>query len=366
MRVLVMGMSSILGGVETYIYNLVKNQKNKNIIYDFLIVDNKTSVFQKEINECINDGENHFFFCPSIKKNFLTTRKWLKNFYKSHSYDLIYLNTCTAARVIYCEYAVKKLRIPLIVHSHSANATLSLHKWSNLIFRKEITKISKIRLACSEVAYKWMFTDVPKEGAVIPNGVELDRFKFNQGWRNEIRNQLRIGEADVLIGNVGRLSAQKNQSFLIDLCDFLDEKYKFIIIGDGELRENLTEEIKKNNLEKRVLLISAQKEIEKYYSAMDVFVMPSIFEGLPIVAIEAQAEGLPCILSENISKQTSLSADVVFRSLEDVDSWEAEIKRLSHKRYDGTKLVAQNGFDSGRPVEIVERILTECYEEHER
>lgn len=354
-RILVFGMSSTLGGVETYLYNLAKNIEKDKYIFDYFIVGSDKSVFEEELIKINQDSK--FYYAPNIKREFITGNRWLKEFYNHHRYDAIYMNTCTAARVKYCEYCVKKYKTPLIVHSHSGNAISAINIFSNKLYRNKITRVSKVHLACSEVAYRWMFSDKLNNDDIIPNGVDLDRFKYNDTWRDEIRSQLGIEKNEVLIGNVGRFSPQKNQFYFIELAKRLEKKYKFLIVGDGELKKSIQNKISEEKLDDRFRILPAKNDIEKYYSAMDIFAMPSIFEGLPIVGIEAQAEGLICILSTNISLQTGLSDRCSFIGIDNVGAWVDAITKCSLERYNGSKLVKEKGFDSMRPVKMMEKIF---------
>lgn len=355
-KVLIFGMSGTLGGVETYLYNLIKNIDHKKYKFDYLIIGKERSVFEEELNALECDGNSHFYKAPNIKRHPILGRNWLRDFYDTHQYDYIYMNTCTAARIKYAEYCIIKYHTPLIVHSHSGNAASILNRFSNNLYRKKITKFSSVHLACSEVAYGWMFTDEYNSNSVVPNGVDLQRFRFELDWRREIRNLLGVNDDDILIGNVGRFSYPKNQIYFIKLAEKLPNCYKIVIIGDGELKEELIKKIQEAGLEKRFIVLPVQNNIEKYYSAMDIFVMPSIFEGLPIVGVEAQATGLPCVLSTNVSRQTAMSNRVEFVDLDDLNQWIDAIKNVG-SRYDGTKVVMENGFDNMKSVKMIEKLF---------
>ena len=143
----------------------------------------------------------------------------------------------------------------------------------------------------------------------------------------------------------------------------MDDKYKFVVIGEGELEEDLHRLIKENGLEKRFLIHKQVNDIEKYYSAIDVFVMPSHFEGLPIVAIEAQSEGLPCVFSSEITKKVALSNQYCkFAKLNNIGEWVAAIEDLSGQRYEGADLVKKQGFDSIYSTGIIEDIIKDICE----
>lgn len=356
-NILIIGLSPIIGGVETYIYNLVKGLNKEKYTFDFLIIDANTSVFEDEINSLFNDNKNHFFFSPNLKKKPIKARKWLKDFYDSHHYDAIYMNTCTAARIKYCEYPIKKYGTKLISHSHQGNAFSTIHHITNSLYKRKITNLSYKKLACSELAYHWLFNDTCIPENIIVNGVDTNRFKFDIHWRNKIRNELGIDEDTIIIGNVGRFSNQKNQPYFIELIQALDESYKVLLIGDGDQKDKFLRKIESENLKNRFIVLDSKPDIEKYYSAMDVFAMPSVFEGLPIAAVEAQAEGLPCVFSDNISRQTALSENCQFINLKNLTLWKDTIVKYKKVRYDGTKTILENGFDNNRPVKQITRIF---------
>ena len=159
-KILVIGMSDTLGGVETYIYNLIKMIDKKKFTFDFLVIgqDNK-SVFEKEINDILGNDKNHFYYSPNLKKHYVETQKWLTQFYKKNQYDIIYLNTCTAARISYCVKGLKNNRTKLITHSHNGKADNWKGSLTNKLIKKYTTKRSAYRLACSDLAYSYLFSD---------------------------------------------------------------------------------------------------------------------------------------------------------------------------------------------------------------
>lgn len=352
-KVLIIGMSSILGGVETYIYNFVKYISRENYFFDFLIIGTKRSVFENEINKLLGDGINHFYYCPNLKYDYLSGKKWLHHFYKKHNYDYIYLNTCTAAKVQYCTIPVNKGSI-LISHSHSGDGN---SKINNAFFRPYLKKKSKYKLACSDLAGKWLYGGQCFDFDIIPNGVDTSRFAFDERKRNELRKELNICNRDVLIGHVGRFSYEKNHEFFLSLAKILPNRFKFICIGNGELKEEFINKIKNNNLSDRFLILPVQNNIEAYYNAMDLFAMPSIYEGLPIVSVEAQANGLNCIFSDAVSKQADLSEHCFFISLNELEDWKNTIGKMPLERYDGKSKIQEKKFDIYSTVKKVEDIM---------
>lgn len=357
-NILIVGMTSILGGIETYIYNLVKQMNRDDLSFDFLVVGEK-SVFEEEINSLFDDGRNHFIYVSNMKTHYFSTNKKLKEMFNSRRYDLIYVNTVTAARTIYCKYGIEKQKIPLIVHSHSGKCNF-LRNINNILYRNYVNRNSSFKLACSDLAGDNVFGKNKKNIMIIPNGIETSRFSYSSMWREKIRTEYGISDDKIVIGHVGRFSQQKNQQFFLNLSKRLSERYMFMLIGDGDTKQTIERMVKENNLSHRFVILPAKSDIEKYYSAMDIFAMPSLFEGLPIVAVEAQATGLPIILSATVSEQTALSERCVFESIEDIDGWVKSIENMDLTRYDGTKVIIENKFSAKETAEMVRKIFVEA------
>jgi glycosyltransferase involved in cell wall biosynthesis len=190
-----------------------------------------------------------------------------------------------------------------------------------------------------------MYGKKSSEAIVIPNGINTDRFAFSVEYRKKIREKIGVSENDIIIGHVGRFSAEKNQNFLVDLCMELKEKYKFICIGDGPLKQEIEAKVKKNNLTDRFIILPVSKNVNEYYSAMDFFALPSFNEGLPIVSVEAQCAGLTCLFSDKVSKETNISGYCEYLSLADIKQWKELIEKKDISRFDGVEAVKKAGFD---------------------
>ena len=186
---------------------------------------------------------------------------------------------------------------------------------------------------------------------VIPNGIDAARFAFNARDRVEIRALYGIPENAFVIGHVGRFCQEKNQEFLIGLLKTIPAEMegRLLLLGDGFLRDEIEKRASELGLRERVVFAGLQTETWKYYSAMDAFCMPSIHEGLPVSAVEAQASGLPLVLSENVSRDTDLGGVEAFLPInEGPDAWVKTLincRKDADKRALGVKLVADAGFD---------------------
>ncbi|NMV55573.1 glycosyltransferase family 1 protein, partial [Lactobacillus reuteri] len=191
-----------------------------------------------------------------------------------------------------------------IAHAHIAQDNVNLHLAT--LFKKLNFIFANRYIACGEAAGKYMFAN--KNYDILYNAIDQEKFKFNMKNRKQIRRDLGISEDTILLGNIGRLTEQKNQIFLIKMFKSFQKKHndsQLILIGEGELREKLELEKKKLCLQKKIRIINGTNHPEYYYSACDFFLLPSLYEGLPVSAIEAQASGVNTILSDSIDKSVN-------------------------------------------------------------
>lgn len=236
--------------------------------------------------------------------------KVLRDFLSRHHYDVVHIDTDLLSRYDVAKVArqcgVKKV----IVHSH--NAMRSVHGVQKLpgvaqLERHLIAKYATDLAACSKEAANWLFNPQDQGRVrIIHNGIDKDRYVFSDSRRQALRKQLGFGPNDLVLGNIGRLADQKNQLFLLDILSALlkkQPKAKLVLIGSGEKEKEIREKIASLNLTDQVILVLATDQIPDYLFAMDVFVMPSLYEGLPMTLLEAQTTGLPCVISQSISSE---------------------------------------------------------------
>jgi glycosyltransferase involved in cell wall biosynthesis len=162
----------------------------------------------------------------------------------------------------------------------------------------------------------------------VPNGIDIERYEFSESLRDKLRGQYKISKSTSIWLTIGRLEEVKNQEFLIDLLKnhFIDSNEILFIIGNGSLHDNLQNQINNSSLSNRVYLLPARDDVNEYYSMADFFVLPSLFEGVPTVGIEAQANGLKCIFSDRVAKEVAVSENSLFLPL-DQDIWAKELKK---------------------------------------
>ncbi|NMV52395.1 glycosyltransferase family 1 protein [Lactobacillus reuteri] len=221
-----------------------------------------------------------------------------------------------------------------IAHAHIAQDNVNLHLAT--LFKKLNFIFANRYIACGEAAGKYMFAN--KNYDILYNAIDQEKFKFNMKNRKQIRRDLGISEDTILLGNIGRLTEQKNQIFLIKMFKSFQKKHndsQLILIGEGELREKLELEKKKLCLQKKIRIINGTNHPEYYYSACDFFLLPSLYEGLPVSAIEAQASGVNTILSDSIDKSVNYNNASFVSIQHGVQPWINEInKNIKDKKRD--------------------------------
>ena len=218
------------------------------------------------------------------------------------------------------------------------------------------------RIACSTEAGKWLFRN--NKFTVIKNGINLENYRFNYETRKKYRSMFKASDDTLILGHVGRFTYQKNHQYLIKVLKRYTEYNSNVILllaGTGELEQEVRDLVNKLDLSQKVIFLGTREDINGLMQCMDVFLLPSYHEGLPVVGIEAQTAGLPCILSDNISKETKMTENVVFTPISDenVDAWCRNIDLFSKReivRKDGYQSVKDNGYDIQDVIKQVENI----------
>lgn len=304
-RILHWGMLGGLGGVETFIMNTYRHIDKSKIQFDFLTLHDAPIAFEDEI---IQSGGKIYKEIYSKRESIIKHHLSLQNFFNKHteiSGVHMHMNSITYhAPLIFA----KKNKIPIrIYHSHnSANMHPSnsiIKKYLEQNTRSNVDKYATNLFACSDLAGKYMFGD--KSFSVIKNAIDTKKYIFNETVRNQKRQELELGD-NFVVGTVGRLQFQKNPEFIIETFKSLHDKVNnsiLVIVGAGPLREKVEKMIKEYNLEDCVKLLGQRNDVPELMQAFDCFLLPSRFEGLGIVLIEAQAAGLPCFTSESVVPQ---------------------------------------------------------------
>ena len=289
------------------------------------------------------------------------------SFLEAHPYDVVHIHSSKTTMMAIMAIAAKKAGVPkVIVHAHNGGHGFSLmhiilRQLGNLCMKSHVD----LYCACSRSAAEWKFAKRYAAGAhIIKNGTDTKRFQFNSVIRKSMRNKLSIADDSFVIGNVGSLTEVKNQRFLLNVFSTIvgiNNNTRLLIVGDGEDRQALETLTKEKELAQKVIFTGHVSDMERYLQAMDVFALPSLFEGLPIAAIEAQAAGLPVIASDRVSREMAITENVRFLPLEAGATVWAE-KLLSFRgceRKDGSKAVMAAGYDIRETAETVRQMYLE-------
>lgn len=250
-----------------------------------------------------------------------------KKILTNNIYDIVHVNgnsTTMALELAIARHKNVKLRIG---HSHN---TITEHPIINKLLRPTFEKNINGRLACNEEAGKWLFKK--KHFTVIKNGIFLKKYLFNPQIREQIRNKYNITKDELLIGHVGAFNYQKNQTFFVELLQKLNPKYKLILIGNGPDFDSIKQLSVDNNISDKIVFTGTVNNVNEYMSAMDIFALPSRFEGQPFVVIEALASGLSVIVSDKVSKEINITKSVRFAKLENLNEWINSIYALNKNK----------------------------------
>lgn len=311
------------GGAESFMMNLYRKIDREKIQFDFLIYDDFTNV--TDYHEEIKKMGGRIFVVTNPKKNIFKYLMEVNKLLSKEQFDIVH-NEVYFGGGINLYLAKKNGILKRVAHSHatsdgkSNNLMMKIIKY--FLYKLLISNATDF-LAVSREAGDSLFKG--HEYTIIHNGIDISKYERNENTRNKKRFELGIKPDFFVVGNIGRLEKQKNQQYLLDVFASLlkiNQKAKLLIIGSGSLKRDLLEKIDSLELRDSVLLLDERDDIPELLQCMDVFCMPSLYEGLPMVGLEAQASRMKLVLSDTISPDTKLTRNVSFISLaEDYDKW---------------------------------------------
>lgn len=304
------------GGVESVVMNYYRNIDRNKIQFDFFCDEDSTNIPYEEIE---NLG-GKVILIPPYQKMF-KYHSTLKKVLKDGNYKIVHSHINTLS--VFSLFAAKCAGVPVrIAHSHST--TNKKEKKKNLL-KQVLRPFSRLfatdYMCCSELAGRWLFGNKEYNNGnvyLLNNAIDLDKFKYDENVRKKKRKELNISDDTLVIGHVGRFVEQKNHRFLIDIFNEVHNQNGnsiLLLAGQGPLMEEIKVKVKSLGLEKHVKFLGQRNDINELYQAFDVFCLPSLYEGLPVVGIEAQTSGLVCILSDNMTKETKVVETTKFMSL---------------------------------------------------
>lgn len=338
-----------IGGSENVVMNYCRYIDKKKFQIDFLIFDQEIGGFELEAR---NLGST-ILRIPHPKKGYVQYYKNLKKIFKEQNYDVVHSHTLFNNGIVMKAAADCNIKVR-ISHSHSTQSG----KKESIIFKiykkvmvKAISKFSTHFFSCGEMAGEYLFGEklFSKSGTIINNGIYTPKYLYNVKSREYLRDEMNLG-GNLVIGHVGRLAKVKNHDFLIDVfkeIHNLNSQVKLLIIGDGDLKKELVKKVKDLELVDSVIFIGPTNEVNELLQVIDVFVFPSLYEGLPLSLIEAQAAGLKCIVSTNVTSEIKITDLVEFVPLElGPQEWaEIILKNSVYKRESKIKEIKNNEYD---------------------
>lgn len=332
-------------------------------IFDWFLISDEIGVFESRFK----DLGSSVVHSSQLKKNY-NTKTHPSTFYeylKNNHYDIVYIDTCFSGRSIWLLLA-KWAGVPRrILHSHNSAIEGGINPLIHWIFKQIMYFSVTDYVACSPEAAKWLFPKSKARNAVvINNGLDLNEFKFNLNKRNSIRNSLNINDSTYIMGHVGRFDKVKNHLKLIkiffELLSIHPDSMLFLI-GDGEQKENIKKQILNLDITSNIIFIGTTDKIPDYLSAMDSFVLPSYFEGLPLTAIEAECSGLSVYISDGVPKSAIITDRTHQIELRKSDKEWAEIISSDigkkYNRLDAVDQIRAGGYDILDCVQKLRNIL---------
>ena len=337
------------GGAETFVMNVYRNIDRNRIQFDFVLFTKKECYFNNEIRQL---GGKIFWIPRYNGRNHFTFKKaWDSFFYEHEEYKIIHAHVRSTAS-LYLRIA-KKHGLTTIVHSHSTGSRgNTLERTVKYLLQLRIKKDADYLLAASDKAGHWLYGSKAMRNtnySLINNAIEAEKFSFDETTRKKYRKLLDI-ENKFVIGHIGSFTFPKNHNFLIDIFNQVYKRQRnavLLLVGDGVLRAKIESKVKMSGLDNNVIFLGIRDDIHKILQAVDVFVFPSIFEGLGIALIEAQASGLQCVVSDSIPKEAYVTELVQSVSLKasSLDWAEKILNTGNYKRINTIEKINASGYN---------------------
>ena len=346
------------GGIETFLMSVYRQIDRSEVQFDFLVSTDERFFYSEEIESM--GGEIY----PVRQSRYRpkASHDRLKSFYLENNYKIVHQHA-GGLRTLMPLIAARDAGVPTrIIHSHCAftEPTTRRDYLEEAIHKLNThrTGVATDKFACSADAASYFgFVRNGEEWRYVPNGIDVGRFSFDEGKRKGARAELGLSDSTFLIGNIGRFSPQKNQVFLLRAFASVS---KLLLVGVGPLEADIHAEAERLGITDSVIFLKNRSDTERLYAAMDAFAFPSLYEGLGIVLVEAQANGLPCVISERIPREAVYGENVATVALEDgAEAWADALLecRAAARSQKGAELTRSAGFD----ISTVAASLQEFY-----
>lgn len=300
------------GGLETMLMNYYRHIDRQEVQFDFLEHRDAESDYDQEI---LSLG-GKIYRLPKLNPFSISYHQKLNTFFREHQeYRIVHVHQdCLSSIALKAAY---QNHVPVrIAHSHNASQDKNLKYIFKRYYMKKIPKYATHLFACSKEAGDWMF--LGKHYQIVRNAIDTKKFLFDERQRVYVRKKLGLPDFELVIGHVGRFNFSKNHDFLIDTfyeIQRINENSVLLLVGVGDLEQSIKEKVDKKGLSQKVMFLGKRSDVNDLMQAMDIFIFPSNYEGLPVTLVEAQAAGLPIIKSDHVSNQCKITPYIYTLSL---------------------------------------------------
>lgn len=366
------------GGIEAFVTNVARNINKEDVICDFLVLKTEEAAHADYVYEKQLLAEGcRIYYLINYDTSFLRTLQRakgyiqaLKEWLQEREYDIIHIHASHLGNFFPMIRTMEKCGVQhIFLHSHSTKIQSTKMFLLHQIFRKLLYFDKKVtRLACGEDAGRWMYGKQSFE--IIKNGIELDRFRYLEENRISIKRELCIPEKTQIIGHIGAFRKEKNHFYLLNVFKLYCEKHPnsiLLLVGDGTLKKQIVSKVNDLGLKEKVLFLGNRSDVNKILSAIDCVLLPSLFEGISLAAIETQANGVPMIISDGVARQTILCNKVSVCSIEETEmaytKWCDTIEKVIYEGRKGIDYKEEfKTYDIRRTVRKLEALYKGCIE----
>lgn len=360
-RILLIMGNMGLGGAETHIMKVYRAIDREQYQFDFVLNVPEKCYYEDEI---LALGGRTYRVTPkteSVLKNY----RQIKALVKEHGYRIVL--KCGEQAMSWTEMLAAKqggAEKRIMRSTNSKGSESRLGKWLHAISRYPLCSLTTHKVAPSQLAGEWLFGSRGcRELILVNNGIDLDQYAYSADRRGELRRELDIPQEALVMGHVGRFNEQKNHRFLLELFaawHALGPDRYLLLIGDGPLRQEIEDRAKALHLTEHIRFAGNRADANLLYSAMDMFVFPSWYEGMPNTVIEAQANGLKCLVADTITRAADITGDVTYLPLEGTEPWLKELGQTDPAHHDTAQAFIRAGYDIASVVKVYEAMFKDC------
>ncbi|HEL1740461.1 TPA: glycosyltransferase [Streptococcus suis] len=367
---LINSCQGLYGGIESFLLNIFNSLSPAEFDVTFLTCGKTTyDMYRNDIENRGGHIDEIPIFADTLSKQ-VKLYKALKEYYSENQPDIVHINSGGLSFHYLASRAAKAVGIKtVILHSHNFIPEKSgfKEKLKN-VMKRQVARYGDVYLACSTGAARWIFPENLVDSnsvEIIPNGIDTVKFAYSLEKRQSFRNEFGIGN-ELLIGNIGRFQEQKNHPFMLKIMAEVIKKSpdaKLMLAGEGELRKTIEEQVVEYGLAENIIFLGERNDMDRFFSAMDVFILPSLHEGLPFAAIEAQASGTTVLLADTVTVETNVTGNVSYLPIFSDGSeflWaEAVLKELPREdyRHQQNKIMRQSPYN----VEVCCQMMRNIY-----